>query len=73
MILSDKNKIDKYRLFVLRSALKLETLGMASRGRSAYSIIKKEFNLKGNKKKVLEQFSNLIGYKERRKKNAWLC
>ena len=67
MILSDKNKIDKYRLFVLRSALKLETLGMASRGPSAYSIIKKEFNLKGNKQKVLEQFSNLIGYKERKK------
>ena len=33
---------------------------MSKRGRSAYSIIKQEFGLKGSKTKVLEQFSRMI-------------
>lgn len=54
-------KIQGYRLIVLASALKLETKGLyASRGRSAYTIIKKEFGLKGSKERVLEQFENLL-------------
>jgi hypothetical protein len=45
---------------VLKGALKLELLGMkAHRGRSAYSIIKSEFGLKGNKQKVFNQFEQL--------------
>tara|TARA_R100000963_G_C4598505_1_gene73106 strand:- start:245 stop:481 length:237 start_codon:yes stop_codon:yes gene_type:complete len=42
-------------------ALKLETLGMkrGANRRSAYSIAKEEFNLKGSKKKVLEQLEVL--------------
>ena len=54
------NDIDKYRLKTLLSALRLETLGMKRRGKSAYSIIKKEFNLKGSKQKVYDQFQNII-------------
>tara|TARA_Y100000034_G_scaffold10192_1_gene10779 strand:- start:281 stop:520 length:240 start_codon:yes stop_codon:yes gene_type:complete len=53
-------KVDRYRLIVLKSALGLEIDGMKRRGRSAYSIIKEEFGLKGNRKKVLDQFSKLI-------------
>ena len=48
--------INRYRLKTLLSALKLETLGMKCRGKSVYSIIKKEFNLKGSKQKVYDQF-----------------
>ena len=48
------------RLVTLRSALKLEILGMKRRGRSAYSIIKEEFNLKGSKQKVLLQLDKII-------------
>lgn len=54
------NNIDLYRMKVLKGALKLELLGMkAHRGRSAYSIIKSEFGLKGNKQKVFNQFEQL--------------
>ena len=52
--------INRYRLKTLLSALKLETLGMKKRGKSAYAIVKEEFNLKGNKQKVYEQLEKII-------------
>ena len=48
--------IDLFRMSVLEKALRLELLGMKSRGRSAYSIIKSEFGLKGNRQSVYDQF-----------------
>ncbi len=53
-------QIDMFRLLSLRSALKLECLGMKRRGQSAYSIIKAEYGFKGNKKSVLEQMEQII-------------
>ncbi len=54
--------IGRYRLMVLLSALKLEMLGIKrSRGRTAYSIIKSEFNLKGNRQSVYNQFKLIVG------------
>tara|TARA_R100000152_G_C6558457_1_gene30222 strand:+ start:192 stop:392 length:201 start_codon:yes stop_codon:yes gene_type:complete len=53
-------QIDRFRLLVLRSALKLEIKGMKKRGKSAYSTIKQEFNLKGNKQRVLDQLNDII-------------
>ncbi len=49
------------RRFALLQALKLEIYGL-SRGRppSAYSIIKREFGLKGNRQRVCEQFIDLL-------------
>ena len=53
--------IEGYRLLVLASKLKLETKGLkVSRGPSAYTLIKKEFNLKGNKQSVLDQFNAML-------------
>ena len=52
--------INRYRLKTLLSALKLETLGMKRRGKSVYSIIKKEFDLKGSKQKVYNQFKIIV-------------
>ena len=60
MILDQPKQIEAFRMKALRSALKLEVLGMKKRGRSAYSIVKAEFGLKGSKKSVLEQFEKLI-------------
>ena len=54
------NNIDTYRLKTMLSALKLETLGMKRRGQSVYSLVKKEFNLKGNKKKVHDDFKIIV-------------
>ena len=53
--------IDLFRMRALRGALKMEINGMKRRGQSAYSMIKQEFGLKGNKQSVLDQFEKLIG------------
>jgi hypothetical protein len=52
--------INNYRAKVLLSALKLECMGMKRRGRSIYSIVKAEFNLKGNKLSVLNQLESIL-------------
>lgn len=54
-------QIDRYRVAVLRSALKLEIAGMTlSRGRTAYSIIKSEFGFKGSRASVFAQLTALL-------------
>jgi len=52
-------EIALFRMKALIGALKLETLGMKRKGRSVYSIIKEEFEIKGSKQKVLEQLETL--------------
>ena len=60
MIADTPEEIEFFRLRALRSALKLEILGMKRRGRSAYSIIKQEFGFKGSRNKVLRELNTLI-------------
>jgi hypothetical protein len=46
---------------MLASALKLETKGIYPiKGCSAYAQLKKEFNLRGSKQKVLDQFNEML-------------
>ena len=52
-------EIALFRMKALIGALKLETLGMKRKGRSVYSIIKEEFEIKRSKQKVLEQLETL--------------
>lgn len=53
--------INAYRNQVLLRGLQAEVRGMKlTRGRSCYAVIKEEFGLKGNKKKVLDQFTKLL-------------
>jgi hypothetical protein len=53
--------VGTYRLLALKHALKLEMMGLKmSRGPSAFAIVKREFGLKGNKQRVLEQFTALV-------------
>lgn len=56
------DSIPTYRLLTLRTALKMETKGLrvSSHRPSAYSIIKKEFGLKGSKAKVLAAFESML-------------
>lgn len=50
-----------FRYLTLRKGLQLELKGMQmSKGRSCYTIIKKEFGLKGNKQNVLNQFTEIL-------------
>ena len=56
---TDKQNI--VRLISLLGALKIELqTNLKRRGRSAYSIIKEEFGLKGNKQKVYDQFNKIV-------------
>ena len=52
--------IDLFRMSILEKALRLELLGMKGRGRSAYSVIKSEFGLKGNRQSVYDQFKAMV-------------
>tara|TARA_R100001244_G_scaffold132132_1_gene107234 strand:+ start:1431 stop:1640 length:210 start_codon:yes stop_codon:yes gene_type:complete len=55
IVLDTPQAIDGFRTRMLRSALKLEVLGMKRKGPSVYSIIKNEFRFKGSKQRVLDQ------------------
>ncbi len=57
--LTEPWQIALYRMKSLAKALELETLGMKKRGRSAYSIVKEEYGLKGNKMTVLDKLNAL--------------
>ena len=52
--------IEHFRARVLLSALKLECLGMKRNG-PAYSVVKQEYNLKGNKQSVCDQLKSILG------------
>ena len=60
MILNTPSQIDAFRLLTLRGALRLEVMGMKRHGRSAYAIVKEEFDLKGSKQKVFDQFTEIL-------------
>jgi len=50
-----------WRILQLRSALRLECLGMKhSSGKSVFSIVKQEFKFKGSKQSVLDQLCKHI-------------
>jgi hypothetical protein len=60
MIIGEEN-IALFRMLTLKQALKLELIGLKmSRGTSAYAIIKRDFNLKGSKQKVYDQYVSII-------------
>jgi hypothetical protein len=60
-MLNTTNQIEHFRLLTLRQMLRLELIGMKKSGRSAYSIIKDELRLKGNKQSVFNQLSEMLG------------
>jgi hypothetical protein len=61
MIVCDTpEKIAAFRLLALRGALALEIKGLKRRGQSASAIIKRGFNLKGNKQSVANQFEAIL-------------
>ena len=59
-ILDRPSQIEGFRLLQLRGQLKLEMVGLKTRGRSAYSRIKEEFNIKGSRQSVLDQFQQIV-------------
>ena len=65
--------IDLFRMSVLEKALRLELLGMKGRGRSAYSVIKSEFGLKGNRQSVYDQFKAMVAVEREERYFQPLC
>ena len=61
MMITGEANIKAYRQRVLLGALKLELLGMKKRGQSAYSLMKRELGIKGNKQSVYDQAKEIIG------------
>jgi len=61
MIIDQPEQIELYRMIVLEKMLRLEILGLKmSRGKTAYSAIKEEYNLKGSKQRVWDTFKLMI-------------
>ena len=56
LVADTPESINMFRMIALCGALKLELLGMKSRGPSAYAIIKREYGLRGNQQSVFDQF-----------------
>ena len=52
--------IELFKMLSMKAGLKMEIHGLQSRGRSAYVLIKEQYNLKGSKASVLDQFDKLI-------------
>lgn len=61
MVITGEKNIYAYHLLTLKAALYLEIKGMKhSSGKSVYGLIKKDFNLKGTKQEVYDQFVELL-------------
>lgn len=60
IVIDGEDKVRLTRILALRSACKLELLGMTRRGRSATAIVRQEFGFKGSKQKVLDQLNEWI-------------
>ncbi len=60
LVLDTPESINAFRLLALKLALGLEMKGLKRRGRSALSIIKAEFGLKGTAKTVLPQYEAIL-------------
>ena len=61
MMLNTPDQIHQFRRLTLLRGLKLEADGFqVKRPPSCYTVVKKEFGLKGNKAQVLEQFTKIV-------------
>jgi len=49
-----------FRMLSQKASLELEIKGLRKKGRTMYSMIKQEYNLRGSRESVLEQFGNFI-------------
>ena len=61
-VFATKNSVNVYRMLTLQQGLAMEMKGMrlTRKAPTCYSIIKKEYGLKGNRQRVFDQFSELV-------------
>lgn len=63
-VVSTPEGIEFFQLIARRGALSLELKGLHRRGRSAYSICKQVYGLKGSRESVLAQLDAIIAEKQ---------
>tara|TARA_R100001086_G_scaffold246876_1_gene179875 strand:+ start:1891 stop:2106 length:216 start_codon:yes stop_codon:yes gene_type:complete len=56
MTLDQPYQIEAFGLLQLKSRLKLEMVGLKSRGQSAYAILKSKYGYRGSRQKVYDHF-----------------
>ena len=61
-VFATKNSVNLYRMLTLQQGLAMEMKGMrlTRKAPTCYSIIKKEYGLKGSRQRVFDQFSELV-------------
>ena len=61
-VFSTKNSVNVSRMLTLQQGLAMEMKGMrlTRKAPTCYSIIKREYGLKGNRQRVFDQFSELV-------------
>ena len=61
-VFATKNSVNVYRMLTLQQGLAMEMKGMRlpRKAPTCYSIIKREYGLKGNRQRVFDQFSELV-------------
>lgn len=60
IVITGKDSVALFRLMSLEKMLKLELMGLKHSRGSVSAVVKKEFNLKGDKQKVYEQFQEIV-------------
>jgi hypothetical protein len=60
IVIDTPEGIQAFRLLALKGRLKLELAGLGFRGPSAFAMVKREFNLKGNKQSVYDQYVQML-------------
>jgi hypothetical protein len=59
-IITGKRDIHLVHMLAQRAAFRLELAGMRRRGRTVYAIVKEEYGLRGNRRRVFEQFCKMV-------------
>lgn len=57
-------KMELHRLITMKHMFGLELKGMKRRGRSIYSIVRREFGLRGTREAVFTQYCELVERKK---------
>jgi hypothetical protein len=65
IVIDTKEGVSMYRLLALKASLRLELMGMKHSRVNVYTLVKREFGLKGNKQKVYDQFVALVEQKKK--------
>lgn len=71
IVINTPEGIEMFQLLRLKSALKLELMGLKHSQGSVFAHIKRTYNFKGNKQTVLNQLADFISHKDKEFKQKY--